>query len=222
MQISVAHTIDQLRGQLNTVQREQLPFATSLAINATAKKAQAAMPLVFERLLDRPKPFTTKSGFFVQPGNKTTLRATVGIKDKQAEYLAPLLAGGNRQQKISEARFLGRFFAPGRAAPIDRYGNISKAVLLAILRAAQTRGEWRGRRIVVLPNATGRLPAGVYAAPKTSGKGPREMSLLLLFQNGSPGYKRRIRFGDEVAGVVRAEFLGEFVSAMNRALASAR
>jgi hypothetical protein len=220
--INVKHDLDQLKAKVERVYRDQIPFATSLAINATARKAKDKMPGVLERLLDRPKPFTTRSGFFVTNSSKTNLSATVGLKDKQAEYLAPLLAGGLRKLKIVERRFLGRFFVPAPAMPIDNYGNVTKTNLLGVVKAAESKGEWKGKRIVVFPAGNGQLPAGVYASNKRRGlqSEKRGLTLLLLFVSRAPGYRRQIRLRDEVDLVVQQTFRSEFGSAMNKAIGS--
>ncbi len=222
--ITVKHDLDKLKAEMSRVQKEQIPFAASLAINAVARKAKDTMPGVLERLLDRPKPFTTKSGFFTTNSNKTNLQATVGLKDKQASYLAALLAGGPRKLKIVEQRFMGRFFVPAQAMPIDSYGNVTKANLVAVVKAAESRGEWKGKRIVVFPKGNGRLPAGVYASNKRNGlkTEKRGLTLLLLFVSRAPGYRQRIRLGEEVGKVVRASFPDEFAKGMAKAMASAR
>lgn len=221
--ISVQHDLHKIKAEMSRVQKEQIPFAASLAINAVARKAQATMPGVLERLLDKPKPFTTKSGFFATYSKKTNLQATVGLKDVQAAYLAPLLAGGPRKTKPAEQRFMGRFFVPAPGVPIDSFGNVTKANLVAILKAAADRTEWKGKRIVVFPNGNGRRPAGVYASNKRNGlkTEKRGLTLLLLFVSRAPGYRQRIRLGEEVSKVVRADFGSEFAKAMTRAMGSA-
>lgn len=221
--VTVKHDLDKLKAEMTRIQREQIPFAASLAINAVARKAKDTMPGVLERLLDKPKPFTTRSGFFSTFSNKTNLQATVGLKDVQAAYLAPLLAGGQRKVKPAEQRFMDRFFVPAPGVPIDSFGNVTKANLVAILKAATAKTEWKGKRIVVFPNGNGRRPAGVYASNKRNGlkSEKRGLTLLLLFVSRAPGYRQRIRLGDEVSKVVRADFGGEFAKAMARATGSA-
>ena len=222
--ITVSHDLDKLKAEMTRVQKDQLPFAASLAINAVARKAKDAMPAVLERLLDKPKPFTTKSAFFTTSATKATLQATVGLKDVQAGYLAPLLSGGGRKAKASEQRFMGRFFVPAPAVPLDAYGNVTKANLVGILKAAESGGEWKGKRIVVFPTGNGKLPAGVYASNKRRGlkSEKRGLTLLLQFVSRAPGYRQRIRLGEEVERVVRAEFAAAFAIAMARAEATAR
>jgi|GEM_PF-6209651 len=222
MDFVIQHDFAQQRDALANIRRNQIPFATSLAINAMARAAKDALPETFERLLSRPKPFTTRSSIFTINSTKATLQATVGIKDKQAEYLAAILAGGSRRLKVSEQRFMGRYFVPGKAAPIDSYGNVSKANQLAILRAAVDGSDWRGKRIVVLKQARDGLPAGVYAAPKSraSRRSSQGLALLLLFVDRSPSYSRIIQFDTLVAKIVADGFSDAFVSAMDRAEAS--
>ncbi len=221
--ISVQHDLHKIKAEMTRIERDQIPFAASLAINAVARKAKEALPGAFERLLDRPKPFTTQSGFFSTNSNRVNLQATVGLKDIQAGYLAPLLSGQPRKQKGSEQRFMGRFFIPAPAVPLDSYGNVTKANLVAILKAAESKTEWKGKRIVVFPSGNGRLPPGVYASNKRRGlkTEKRGLTLLLRFVSRAPGYKKRLHLGDEVQRVVRGEFAGAFASAMARAVGSA-
>lgn len=219
MQIHVKHDLQEVRAAIGRIAREQIPFGSSLAVNAVARQARDKMPAVFERVMDRPKPFTTRSSIFTTVATKAKPEAIVGIKDKQAEYLAALLSGGQRRLKVVEQRFMGRFFVPTKAAPTDSYGNVSKATLLSILRAATSGGDWRGKRIVVLQQQSGSLPAGVYAAPRSGAarRSLKAMTLLLLFVTRSPAYRRTIRFDDEVFQVVRAGWNAAFVAAMARA-----
>ena len=222
--ISIKHDLDRAKAEMTRVQRDQVPFAASRAINTVARKAKDTMPSVLERLLDKPKPFTTRSGFFTTFSNKANLQATVGLKDKQASYLAALLAGGPRKLKIIEQRFMGRFFVPAQAMPLDSYGNVTKANLVAIVKAAESGGEWKGKRIVVFPRGNGRLPAGVYASNKRNGlkSEKRGLTLLLLFVSRAPGYRQRIRLREEVGKIVNATFSAEFAKSMAAAVGSAK
>jgi len=65
----------------------QFQFACAKALTDTVRLVRAAMPAHLERTLNRPTQFT-KAGFFIQPARKDALSAVVGVKDRQAQYLA--------------------------------------------------------------------------------------------------------------------------------------
>lgn len=222
MKISVQSNLEPVRRQLGAL-RGQVPFVTSVAINDVARKAQAATPSLFERVLDRPKPFTTKSAVFVKFSNKASLEATVGLKDIQARYLAPLLSGEERRQKPVEQKFMGRYFVPGNGLQLDAYGNVPKATLLAIVRAVTSGAPiWKGRRVFVVPDGQ-RLPAGVYAGDKAKAKKRQNKAEpLLIFAKRAPRYKKVLDFVGEVERVVRTEFPSAFERALRRAMETAR
>ena len=222
MKIDVKQDLDRVRRDLGAM-REQVPFAASVAINDVARKSQAAIPPLLERVLDRPKPFTTKSPVFLKFSTKTNLEATVGLKDKQASYLAALLSGQERKQKPIEQKFMGRYFMPSRGLPLDAYGNVSKATMLAIVRAVTSGAPiWKGKRVFLVPDGQ-RLPAGVYAGDKVKAKRrENKAEPLLVFVKRAPRYRRVIEFAAEVERVVRSEFASAFERAYRRAVETAR
>lgn len=123
----------------------QLPFATSLAINRTAQKVKAAQEKEIKDVFDRPTPFTQKS-LFIKPSNKTNLTALVKLKDQvfkgnpASKYLSAQIAGGERRLKRYEVALRsagilpdGYFTVPGEAANIDQYGNIARSQIVQIL-----------------------------------------------------------------------------------------
>jgi len=59
----------------------QIPFATSLAINRTAQKVKVAQEKEIKDVFDRPTPFTQNS-LFIKTSNKVNLTASVKLKDQ--------------------------------------------------------------------------------------------------------------------------------------------
>ena len=98
MKISVKHDLDRLTRNLKDFEKKQIPFATALALNNTAKDGQAAAQKAMEKALDRPTPFTLR-GIAVKRATKSNQESVVYIKDIQAEYLRWQITGGTRKAR---------------------------------------------------------------------------------------------------------------------------
>ena len=143
--LSINHNIKSIIKKLADVHDKQLPFATSLAINNTAKKVKAAEEKEIRDVFDRPTLFTQNS-LFIKPSNKTNLTASVKLKDEAskgvpaAKYLQAEIKGGERRLKRYEVALRaagvlpeGYFTVPGEAAKIDAFGNMSRGQINQIL-----------------------------------------------------------------------------------------
>lgn len=143
--ITVSHDVDKLAGWLSDLQRKQIPFAASVAINRTAELVKSAEELEIRDVFDRPTPLT-RSAVFVKRSNKQSLEAVVGLKDYAAKgtaaskYLATEITGGVRRLKRFERALRavgvlpeGMFALPGTGIELDAYGNISPGLITQIL-----------------------------------------------------------------------------------------
>lgn len=210
MKLDIRFDTRQIERQLTDLQRRQIPFATAVTLTRLAEAVKAEMPAELERVLDRPKPFTTRTSVYAQRATKTRLYSVVGFKDRQAGYLAALLEGGARKLKTSEQRFLGRPIVPGPDMRLDRYGNVSKATLVRILKAAQSKSYMPDGRFVFVTDA------GVFAR-----KG-RKVQTLLLFADTRPTYRKTIDLEKVATRVVQRRAQAEFNRAMAEAMRTAR
>lgn len=129
--------------QLAYAKDKQLPFATSLAINNTAKIIKEREIHEMRDVFDRPTPYVLNS-IFIKPSNKQNLTATVGIKDTGRKPAAKILLaeidGGSRRLKGYEIALRaagalpnGYYTVPGEAATMDQYGNIAPSQIRQIL-----------------------------------------------------------------------------------------
>ncbi len=132
--------------QLADIKDRQLPFATSLAINNTAKKVREREQHEIRDVFDRPTPFIQNS-IFIKSSNKLNLTAKVGIKDngfgKGIPAIKPLeaeIVGGERRLKRYEVALRsigvlpdGYFTVPGDGAEIDGYGNMKAGQIRQLL-----------------------------------------------------------------------------------------
>lgn len=133
-------------GEFNKLEK-QSRFGIAHAITKTAKATEGELKREIGQKFDRPTPFTLKSTF-VKPATKDKLVATVGIKDQafsknrlsSAQMLGHHFQGGGRlakalEQYLRSAGLLGsgEFVAPGAAARLDAYGNMSRGQVQQIL-----------------------------------------------------------------------------------------
>lgn len=145
--------IPELTAGLNEMARAQVPFATSLALTRTARKAKSMLYAEMRSKFDRPSPFTVPGQGFeendrmgsmrVERATKDRLSAVVKMKDwttaKQRVATDPLLRhhfyGGARVAKGMELWFrengllgAGEYLTLGRNQAGDRYGNLGMAM----------------------------------------------------------------------------------------------
>lgn len=238
--ISVRTDIQQLVRKLDSVQREQVPFAASRAINAVAIDVQAAISDETRAKLDA-KPFTTGRGaLYVQRSNKRRLMAEVGFKTIQARYMQYQVAGGRRSHKGFEGALRGLgvlppgfVTVPGAGIRLDGYGNIPRRVLTEILGQLRSRKgtfQGRGKRLtlrapfVVLPGnraeRTKHLAPGIWQRINDA-EGTGTLRPLILYIDGAD-YRARIDLQRTANNTVAARFSGHMRAELAAALASAR
>lgn len=137
--------IVKLEKELRALEKKQLPFAISLAINRTAIKVKEAQEHEIKDVFDRPTQYIQRS-VFVKPSTKKDLTAIVGIKDQATKSVPPSkilsaeVAGGERRLKRYEKALRavgalphGYVTVPGKGATLDAYGNISRGQIVQIL-----------------------------------------------------------------------------------------
>ena len=143
---------EQATRALTDIQRRQIPFATSVALNNTAKDVQESLTSAMS-VFDRPKSVTRK-GTYLKRSTKSSLTAEVGLKSRAAgsvpvaEYLAANIEGSGRVDKRSETLLrnagilpAGMQTRPGPDARLDAYGNMSRGQIVQILSYFKTFGS---------------------------------------------------------------------------------
>lgn len=245
--VSVSPGLERLIPKIRWWQREQLPFATALALTRTAQAVKTAEVAEMQRVFDRPKPYTLNS-LYVRPATKVRLQATVKLKDDAAggtpaaKYLGAEIAGGTRLQKRFERALILRglmpansYAVPGRGVRLDQYGNISAGTILQILsalgageltagymanrteRSARRLGRRRRDFFVGRPGG-GRLPLGVWERIK-SGSVTRVVPVLIFVRG--PHYRARFGFEAVAQRTIDEQFPVQFARAWEQALATA-
>jgi hypothetical protein len=145
--------------ELTDVQREQLPFATVLALNGVAGHARGRVADEMSVKLHMPTRYTLASTW-AKPATKTERWSMVYLKDAQGQRkyvdnrfpamgaafvatgldaqrtIGHLFVGGKREWKRSEDLFRRRgilpanmAMVPGEGCPLDEYGNVPRGFL---------------------------------------------------------------------------------------------
>jgi hypothetical protein len=129
---------DRLQRKLNNLVNQQMPYATSLAINETLKTLETYNKALMKKAFRDPVPFTMNA-FYVKFSNKRNLNGFLRRKDKAVgrHYLEVQDAGGKRPLKGFEKNFmyrgknLGNFkgVLPTENTPLDGRGNMTMAFI---------------------------------------------------------------------------------------------
>lgn len=135
------------------IERQNLPFATMQAVNATAFAIRQTWAEAAPRVFDRPVPMTVKAAQY-EKATKAKLYAVVKLRDEAsggtppAKYLLTEVEGGTRRKTGLElllqskgAMPAGMFAVPGKGAQLDAYGNLKKGQISAVLSQLGARQD---------------------------------------------------------------------------------
>tara|TARA_R100000734_G_C3297787_1_gene88787 strand:+ start:485 stop:1075 length:591 start_codon:yes stop_codon:yes gene_type:complete len=196
MKISVKNNIKEATKGLRKTHREQVPFATSNAINKTLFDLRKEMGKQTTKHLDRPTPFTQK-GFVVATAKKTTLKGMLFLKDVVEKYLKFQIEGGTR----STGKNIPIPYKPN--ARLNKFGNIIGKRSGLVKKSNQYIGEVNGIN-------------GVWEKQK-NGKN----KLIIAFER-SVNYRKRFPFYTIAEMFTKNVFDKNFTKAFLRAVRSSR
>jgi len=153
LRVQVIPDLKGMQETMHRIEREQVPFATALALTRTAKFVEGEIRKEIPRAFSAPTRFTLNS-LWTKTATKRKLVAEVRVKDESfkakapIEWLSPQIYGGSRGVKRFEERLrkvgvLGpnQYAVPGQAAKLDAYGNMSRGQLVAILSDVQAHWD---------------------------------------------------------------------------------
>lgn len=198
IEINVKHNLKEVERQLSRVQRKQIPFATSMALNNTAFQARKALMAQAPVKLDRPTKYTVNA-FRVEKASKRKLVASVYVDDTRAHYLKYQIHGGTR---VGRGMGTG---VPTRNRKLNAYGNIP----------GRRGGLVKGKKQFI---STIKGVPGVW---ERYGRKGRKVKLMVGFEK-QVSYRPRFPFYKIVEGVVRSRFKRNLEASIARALHTAR
>jgi hypothetical protein len=222
MRIDVTTNVEQVIGESSRL-HPQFQFATARALTDTVRLVQAAMPAHLDSTLDRPTQFT-KAGFYIQPARKENLTAAVGIKDRQAQYLAYQVEGGTRAPARQALRLPS-------VVDLNESGNLPAGLirqLVARARAGRGTTKRQAQRFGISSATTlfygepgdGR-PAGLYKRVPL-GPGREQLVPIVVMPKQPAQYEPRFDFYAEAQRITEREFEAALARAWHQALATAR
>lgn len=195
MQINVKSNIKEITKFTTTVQKKQIPFATSVAINNTLFDLKKEMAKQMDKKLDRPTPFTRR-GFFINKAKKNLLVGVLLMKDIVANYMQYQIEGGTR----TTGKQIPVPYKPN--ARLNKFGNIIGKRTGLLKKNTQFIGNVSGTE-------------GVYERTKQG------LKLIIGFER-SVNYRPKFPFYVIAEKFSNAVFDKKFVKAFSRALRSAR
>jgi len=206
-QIRVRTNVKEVTKGLNKIQRKQIPFATSTALNKTGalvlKGLQREATKTFEggatpstqRALKPPKGLKGKRHNILF-STKKDLRTTIFLPDWAANYLQYQIEGGIRK---TSGKGTG---VPTKNKRLNKYGNIP----------GRKSGLVKGNRQFIAKIK------GIDGVWETSNKGTR---LLIAFEK-NPSYRKKFKYYETGGKVVNVHFKRKLKLAINKALRTAR
>lgn len=222
IQLSIDQDLKRFDRFLNNY-RDQLPFATSKAINDTAINKQGndvktALNKGTISAFDKPVKFT-QTAFRVQRSTKRNLIANIYAVDEvgkdRARYLRFGVQGGARPPKGFERYFSGlpndgtiaRYFMPTRQTKRDGKGNITRPTLQKL----STRVT-NGTAFIGTPRNSTR-PPGLYVREKNN-----KLLAKFITTSSKPTYTGRFNIETIAEKVIKRRFNEHFSKAMKKAI----
>ncbi len=198
--VSVKTDIRGATRYLNRVQKKQIPFAASQALNDVAFDARKALRAQAVKKLDRPTKFTI-NGFQVKKAAKRNLTAIVFIEAKRWKYMKYQVLGGTRRSARGKAIGL-----PTNKAKLNKFGNVPNRRKGLIKNAKQSIATING-------------VSGVWEK-----RGGKRNPYLVLIHAMEPKvtYRKRFPFYKIVESVVASRFRRHFTKRLAHALRTAR
>ena len=216
MQMSVLADTKQLTKHLNKIQRKQIPFATSKALNDVAFDSRSFIQKSLPRRLDRPTKGIISS-VLVEKSKKKNLVARVGFaglgfkstkwSESPAEIMLRHIKGGTRSPQ-------------GKAIPVpivnnlklNKFGNMPRTKIKTLMAKSDKyfSGQPKGR------------DAGIYERTKRTKRKPGKLKMLINWESSTQYQGGRFPLQKIVELAVKKKYRMRFDAALNNALRSAR
>ena len=125
--INLHDRIGAFRDQNAGLIKNQIAFASALALTALIKRVQQGEQENEKNVLDRPRPFTTGAIGYVS-ATKASQEAKLFVKDLTAAYLAPYELGG-----LNTLNGKALLKPVGAREDLDEFGNLPRTYLRSII-----------------------------------------------------------------------------------------
>lgn len=232
IEFDIRTNIKQIERKLTNFAFKQVPFAQSQALNSLAKLTTVAEQANELKVLDRPKPFTTRA-IRVNRANKARPYAVISMMDTTAKYLEPYQFGGDN---VLNGKALLKPI--GAVKDLDQFGNLPRKLLQQLkaradvfigtvkTKAGPVNGVWQraadasGMTSVTKVTRSGKVITRRVAGYVPSREG-RNLKLLIKFEDAHPVNQNLDWFG-VASRVINKNFNREFGKALAKAIATAK
>jgi hypothetical protein len=237
--ISAKVDTSDLERAFSKLEREQLPFITSLAVNRTSALVRDELKATIPQVFNAPVGLTQGSVFLTKAANKRgPFERDVFLRDEASKgtppvkYLAPETEGGPRRVKRFERalRSAGvmasnEFAYPARSYKLNAQGNIPASVVTRILsqvraspdpeqnatKGSNRKGKRKGKVGYFAARAGGHLKPGIYHRVSNQfGPVQRPLQAVLTFSSDAPSYTTRFPFKKIAARTYAREYQEQF------------
>lgn len=202
MRINIQSDLTRLSRNLTDLEKRQIPFAASYAINRVVKDLREWMIAQTPAYLDRPTPFTLR-GFRYKKSDKHTLTGSVYIEDTRSKYLDLQIEGGLR------IPFKKAIKVPASTARLNRYGNLPRGRISSMLNN-------KHRYFSGTPKG-GNRPAGIWERKNRNTK-----IVPIVYWSSKAVYGKRFPFYKIGGDYVQDHWRREMRNAINIALSTMR
>ena len=236
--------LQELRAELAGFSDRRLRAAAATGLTRTAKRLAVEWQKEIDTKIDQPMAFTKKATR-IEAARADSLTAKVALKNvsrsgglSQQDYLQQHERGGRRLVKKFERALIasrampkGYITVPGRGAALDGYGNVSRAIIVAVISqvgrdfspgyqrviskdaARRAKSQARhGKRYFVMPVGNPSVNPGIYE------RGPgRTMTAVFGFKK-LVMYDRKMTLQSSAEYKVKAISAEEFDRAISESL----
>jgi len=241
MEISIKADMKAVIKQINGLQKST-PSIIAKSLTNAANSARADLYAEMRDKIDRPTPFIVPSfsdrysnirgSLFVTPADKKKIPmvAIVGLKDlgmggvpNVERMLRPHFQGGNRvvkrfERALQRAGILSsdQVTAPARGLTLDKYGNVSGAILTKMLSDLQANPDAMQNATTSKRSKAKRKKTGVFFVMRFKGKAigiwKRTGINIEPFLNfiSMPSYKSKMNLEGTISKSVKQNFRIEF------------
>jgi hypothetical protein len=207
----------------------EYPRHVAIGMTRTAKIIQSAIKAQMRADLDRPTNWTLNATV-VTPATKDSLRALVGMRwfggkgTPAGKYLLPLVEGGERRDKRSEAALRAKNLLPtgyqtaiGPGAPRDAHGNMPAHLYISMLsglRSFSEVGYTMNRKKGQSSEYFAAMPGDARMAPGIYRRTGRKASMLLAFITKPSYTANTFDFWEAAKGTANTHLLSEVRKAL--------
>lgn len=197
----ITTNVKEITKGLSELDKKQIPFAISKALNDTAFQAKDALVAQMKKKLDNPTPFTLRA-VKIKKATKYRQYAFIYINDTQAKYLENMFFGGVKTPKKKA------IVVPTKDVRLNKYGNLTRNKVKNLLKSPNYfSGVVKGK---------GGTRSGIFRKYKNG-----TVKQVIMWK-ASKQEKKRLEFRKTIEGVVKHRFDDNFSKALEFAIRTAR